>query len=253
MTRKLKTEGEGRGATRFRIRSREVSRIEAFSDVVFGFALTLLVVSLEVPHTFTELIADMRGFVPFAICFAIFGYVWWIHHEFFRRYGLQDGITATLNFVLLFVVVFYVYPLKFVFTGLFNQVAGPSAGRISTGEVAPWVEPQQAPGMMIIYGLGYTVIFLVFVLLYAHALRKRDELQLNTFEVFDTWTSLLESSTLAGVGILSAATAALVPSHLAGLAGYVFFLIPIGMSVIGARRGAVRRKLQARVTEAPKS
>ena len=31
---------------------REVSRIEGFSDAVFGFALTLLVVSLEVPDNF---------------------------------------------------------------------------------------------------------------------------------------------------------------------------------------------------------
>ena len=29
---------------------REVSRLEGFSDAVFGFALTLLVVSLEVPE-----------------------------------------------------------------------------------------------------------------------------------------------------------------------------------------------------------
>ena len=109
---------ESLSARRFRIRGHEVSRIEAFSDVVFGFALTLLVVSLEVPHTFTELLADMRGFVPFAVCFVLLGQIWWFHHRFFRRYGLHDALTSTLNFALLFVVVFYVYPLKFLYRGV---------------------------------------------------------------------------------------------------------------------------------------
>lgn len=37
---------------KFRLRGHEVSRIEALSDAVFGFAITLLVVVLEVPQTF---------------------------------------------------------------------------------------------------------------------------------------------------------------------------------------------------------
>jgi uncharacterized membrane protein len=97
---------EKQSGQEFRLRSHDISRIEAFSDVVFGFSLTLLVVSLEVPRTYSELIADMRGFVPFAVCFALLAQVWWLHHNFFRRYGLDDAATATLNFVLLFVVLF---------------------------------------------------------------------------------------------------------------------------------------------------
>src|SRR5580704_10490228 len=60
----------------FRWRAGEITRPEAFCDVVFGFALTLLVVSLEVPHNYAELMTAMRGFVPFAVCFAQLIMIW---------------------------------------------------------------------------------------------------------------------------------------------------------------------------------
>src|ERR1700730_6532625 len=107
-------------------RAGEITRLEAFCDVVFGFAITLLVVSLEVPHTYAELMADMRGFLPFAACFAQLALIWRTHYKFSRRYGLEDPYTVFLNVVFLFLVFFYFYPLKFVFPLVFAPLTGAS-------------------------------------------------------------------------------------------------------------------------------
>lgn len=231
--------------TDFRLRGTEVTRVEAFSDVVFGFALTLLVVSLEVPHTFNQLLADMSGFVPFAISFSILAQVWWVHHNFFRRYGLQDVPTIVLNFILLFVVLFYVYPIKFLFTLIFEEATGHSGVLLPNGQMEPFIAPNQGPLLMIIYGLGYTTVFLIFTLLYVHALRMKEELELNRIEAYDTQTNIMENGLMAFIGVLCAVVAAVLPARKAGLAGFVFFLIAVGRSIIGARRGKGRRKLLA--------
>ena len=60
----------------FRIRGKEISRVEGLSDAVFGFAITLLVVSLEVPKTSGEVLHAMRGFFAFAITFSLLFLVW---------------------------------------------------------------------------------------------------------------------------------------------------------------------------------
>src|ERR1700709_1542937 len=100
-----------KGKDEFRFRGHEVRRIEAFSDAVFGFAVTLLIVSLEVPKSFEELLITMRGFFAFAISFIILVTIWNEQHRFFRRFGMDDGIILILNIALLFIVLFYVYPL----------------------------------------------------------------------------------------------------------------------------------------------
>src|SRR5580765_6023027 len=78
----------------------EITRLEAFCDVVFGFALTLLVVSLEVPHSYAEMMAAIRGFLPFAVCFAQLVMIWLGHYRFSRRFGLEDPYAVFLNIVL---------------------------------------------------------------------------------------------------------------------------------------------------------
>src|SRR5579872_7232018 len=105
----------------FRLRGAEVSRVESFSDAVFGFAVTLVVVSLKVPTNFTKLRSTLiNGYFSFAICFVMIIGIWYGHYKFFRRYGLEDAFTIFLNMVMLFVVLIYIYPLKFLFNLLTN-------------------------------------------------------------------------------------------------------------------------------------
>ena len=120
--------------------SRDVNRIEAFSDAVFGFALTLLVVSLEVPRTYADMMNSVRALPAFAASFAILLMIWQEHHNFFRRYGVHDGVTIWLNGLLLFVVLFYVYPLKFLMT----MLIGPNG--VMFGRPAGRRERRRCPG-----------------------------------------------------------------------------------------------------------
>jgi uncharacterized membrane protein len=216
----------------FRYRAREVSRIEAFSDIVFGFALTLIVVSLEVPKTYNELIEAMRGFPAFAICFAILLWIWHAHYTFYRRYALHDEFTLIINSLLLFVVLFYVYPLKFIFGGLFvHQDYTAASARV----------------IFTIYGLGFACIFLLYTLLYAHALKERDQLGLNVIEQHDTRTHVYMFASNVAIGLVSILIAWTAPNHYIGFAGFVYFLIGVMATVIGSMMGSRRRVIEARM------
>ena len=181
----------------FRLRGREITRLESFSDAVFGFALTLLVVSLDVPKTFDDLVATMRGFPAFAICFLFLALIWNGHYRYCRRYGLDDGTARFLTCVMLFLVLFYVYPLKFLFnismTGLFG--GSPQSASMTRSQFS---------ALLVIYGLGFAAVYLAQTLLYLHAYRLRDALELTELEKFDTRYQIFRLLTLVSFGLIAA-------------------------------------------------
>ena len=207
----------------------EVSRVEGFSDAVFGFAITLLVVSLEVPKTFSELLDVMRSFPAFAISFALLFQIWWRHYRFFRRYNLEDSRVIALTGTLLFVVLFFVYPLKFLWWMLLGQIAG---AHFTEEPIAI----SQVPMLFYVYGTGVAATFGVLAALYRHAYRQRDTLGLTPIEVLETRVDVYRNVALAAVGVLSMLVAAalgrLAP-HLIGLAGYIYSAIGISEWLLG--------------------
>jgi uncharacterized membrane protein len=215
----------------FRWRGGEITRLEAFCDVVFGFALTLLVVSLEVPRNYSELITVLRGFVPFAVCFAQLALIWRGHYIFSRRFGLEDSLTVFLNVVLLFVVLFFVYPLKFVFTFLFLQIIGAAP--------ADSVNLAQASVVMRIYAVGFAAVSVLFALMYAHAYQFRRELALTPAEIQETRNTVQENLLM----VLIAALSFVVAFHHPDWAGWTYVLIGPVMTVHGMVYGKRVRRL----------
>ena len=200
-------------------RHHEVTRLEGFSDAVFGFALTLLVVSLEVPSDFEALKAQMQGFLGFALMFAMVCWIWYEHNWFFRHTGLQDAWTVFLNSVLLFVVLFYVYPLKFLTASLLAAWFGLG------GPTAP--QPTNGNELLMLYSAGVVMIFGTFLLLYRHArsltgsLSSPDAVDMQFAARAHVISTLLglTSVSIAAIGYLAGWEA------LSGIAGIVYFLM----------------------------
>ncbi len=215
----------------FRLRGTQASRIDGFSDVVFGFALTLIVVSLDVPKTFSDLHNLLRGFLPFAVTFLMLMLVWFTHYKFFRRYGTHDIGTIWLNGLLLFCVLFYVYPLKFMF-----------AAFLGTGVVID--TPGQVRELTLLYAVGFTAIYLIFSGMYGNAWRQRDRLELTPLERRLTIIYFWEELGDALVGLIVILIALVLPPEKSTYATVAFMLITVHKTILGRKAGAASRLLQ---------
>jgi uncharacterized membrane protein len=228
MIRKALSHTRISGEAGFRWRAHEVTRLEGFTDAVFAFAVTLLVVSLEVPKTYPELIAALRGFPAFGICFALLAVVWYEHYRYFRRYGLETAVAVMLNCALLFCVLLYVYPLKFMFTA--------AIGHSTYAE-------QEIRTLFTIFGSGFAAVFGVFWLLYRYAWSCRRELELTPLEQLRTRQSMMDESAMALLGIVSILLAQLAPSSALSMTGLIYFAIPIYHTIAGRIWGRRERSL----------
>jgi uncharacterized membrane protein len=220
--------------TGFRWRGQEVTRLEGFTDAVLAFAVTLLVVSLEVPKTYPELIDAMRGFPAFGVCFALLAAVWYEHYHYFRRYGIENTVTVILNSALLFCVLLYVYPLKFMFSAMISETA--------------YTEPQTRV-LYTIWSCGFSAVFGVFWLLYLYAWKCRNELDLTVLEQLRTRKSMMDELFMALLGIASILIAQLGPTSSVSFAGLIYFLIPVYHTMAGWIWGRRERHLSAQLRQ----
>ncbi len=115
---------------------------------------------------------------------------WYYNFLFHRRYGIEDFPITVLNALLMFLVVFYVYPLKFLYAIMFAQDDTT-------------ISKAQVPLLMYMYSGGFVAIFANLLVMYVYAYTKRVGLNLSPNEILLTKMKLSELAIYIGAGIAS--------------------------------------------------
>lgn len=235
----------------FRHRGEEPGRMENFSDAVFALAITLLLISTSPPTNFEQIKRFVWEVIPFALCIVFIILIWHEHFTFFYRYGLRNAKVLVLNSIFLIIVLFYVYPLKFLTKLILLPLAYLFDHEVLLQEMLGMIKGTDMADLMIIYGLGAFCVFGVLVLMYRYAYKQADALDLNEIERFDTKAKITANKLMAVIPLISVFIAIVFHWHWMGgmLAGFSYFLYTPVMFVFGRRTTKAREALLAAINE----
>jgi uncharacterized membrane protein len=192
----------------------DTHRAESFSDGVFAFAITLLVLNIQVrPSEFNHLwrgIANQwPSYLGFATSFLTVGGIWFVHHGIFRHVRYANRRLMQVNLLLLMAVAFLPFPTSLVAEAIRNTSAERAA--------------------VIFYGASLLVIALLFSALWGVVASDRSLLKPG---VSEEQVDAIARATRPALGVYVAAIALafVVPK----LAAFGFLAIAI-VAVLRAR------------------
>ena len=204
----------------FAWRGHNVTRIENLSDICFALALSMLVAGSGTPSTFQDLSGFLFSIIPVALGFSVFLGIWHAHFTFFRRFGLADKRTIALNAILIFVVLYMAYPLRFAFDSLFAFILMQFDVREPMLKLG--IRTFRDSGIVIGYfAVAYAASHALFAMMYQNAIRKRGPLNLNPEELALSKQECFARIGLTVLSLMVAGAALLTPLY--GFAGALLF------------------------------
>jgi uncharacterized membrane protein len=186
--------------------------LEAFSDLVFGFSLSLLAIRLDVPANVRDILNPTRA-VPFVITFAIICGMWLEHYQIFRYHFVADPLEVILNFIF-----------------LFGLAALPFA-------VQTFIQFPSEPISISLYFADFALVLLVLsILRWRGLMQGRGDL--NERERLRDWKRLLIQTSVAAIMIVMVV---LLVLGLVPVRSLINYFIPVILAFVILLRLTVRR------------
>lgn len=209
-------------------RPAEGQRLDAFVDAAFAFAVSLLIIAGGQSATsFDDLLGALLRIPAFLGGFALI-VLFWIAHRGWSTLGpRRDGWSTSLSLAVVFTILVFVFPLRLLVESAAHFISGgllPGGRLIASLDQLGWT--------YFIYGFGFSVLSLLYVLLYRHAERTVDDPAKR--QAAKEWTR--SWGLAAGAGVLSGLMA-ISPALRAApwLPGCLYWLIPAGVGLFGWR------------------
>ena len=138
-------------------RSYRTGRMEGFSDGVFAFAITLLVLDLVIPEGTHDLLGGFLSVWPqyltYVVSFATIGAAWLAHISITEQLERTDSTFLRLNLLVLLVVAFMPFPTRF----LAEYIRSDQSERVA----------------VVIYGLSFLCLVGMSLILWSYARSHR--------------------------------------------------------------------------------
>ncbi len=191
-------------------RGLEASRVDNLTDAVFGIAITLLIFNLKNPNSFETLLQFTQTLPAFLLSIGFIILIWKEHLVFSRVFAFNDGWLLSFNTLFLALVIFYVYPLRFLTVFLTNFFFNSGV------DLA--LRFDQVPDLMIYYGLIVAALYLILLLMHGRVLKIATKMDLSEFEATYTKAQFLRILIMMGVPLVSVLVTALLKNFSVSLA-----------------------------------
>lgn len=187
------------------------ARIEAFSDSIFAFAATLLVLAFASPeeaHTpavdsqlLAALLVQWPHFVAYLLSFAVIGIMWHNHHALFRLVTKVDRLTGLANLALMAITAFIPFATSVLGAYPYTRTA------------------------TVLYGIILTVSSLAFNVLLMHLVRTK------SFKASVSKATIGQTIRAYRIGWATYAIAT-IASLVAPISGLVLYILIVGYFLI---------------------
>ena len=236
--------GGARDELGFRHRGDRTTRLEAFVDAAFAFALTLMVIAVgSVPRSPDELAAALKGVPAFAACFWLIATFWRGHVDWSERFGLDDPRSRQWSLLLIFLTLIFVFPLKIVFAVFFDWISG---GALPSN--FPFGTLAEVQRMFQTFAIAFGSMGAVLWALNHHAWRQREALGLDAAEVLALRLVMWQWALLPLFSLVSLGLSLWTDSLRYGAPGMIFFVMHFAQVGLRMRH---RRHLAAALASSP--